>query len=231
MSGVRRGFAGRCGLVLAGILAVSSACAHDYLHTTIDVVRKDGFVVKPGQRVAVLTFAGDHGGAITDLLAIELMRKGIDVVDRDALDRVVGEVRRAEDGSYVTDMTEQDLFARIGRIVGADVVVFGQIIASAPQVAPRLGLQGRFLLKRKDVGDESPVFDAAVSIVSLRAFSATTGEVVWWSTAETAVAAQKGDTVRLMDYLRLSARNVSWALTDAAVKYDDREFDNEPIPR
>lgn len=208
-----------------------SACSRDFAHLTVEVRRKNAFAVKPGQKVAVMTFAGDHGAAITDLLSIELMRKGIDVVDRDVLDRIVAETRRAEDGSYVTDMTEQDLLARIGHVVGADVVVFGQIGAVAPRVAPRLGIARRFRIIYKDFGDESPVFPAASSVVSLRAFSATTGEVVWWGTTETTISAPDGDKVRLLDYLRFSARNAAWGLTDPSVTFDERQFLGETIPR
>jgi hypothetical protein len=207
-------------------------CAGDFAHLTLSMRRKSNFAIQPGQRVAVLTFTGSHGAAVTDLISIELMRKGIDVLDRDMLDRVVGELRRAEDGSYVEDMTEEDILSRIGQIAGADVIVFGQVGAVDPRVAPRAGIaKGRFRMQRKDYGDQSPVFAAAASSVSVRVFSATSGEVMCWGTAETAMHASKGDHLRLMDYLRFSAKNAAWGMTDPSVQMDERLFANQRIPR
>lgn len=216
----------RYGTLMASLLSLglsTTACSGDLARISVDARRTNNFSVKQGQRVAVMTFAGKAGPAVTDLLSMELMRKGIDVVDRDMLDRIVGEMRRAEDGSYAIDMSDQELIARIGRIVGADVIVFGQVDAVHPNVAPRIGQQ--------DWGEESPKFAAASAVVSVRAYSATTGEVVWWATSEAAVSAPDGDYVRMMDYLRFSARNAAWALTDPTVKFDNRVFKGEPIPR
>lgn len=213
-------------LTLAATCLLGTAvtgCAGDLARISVDARRTNQFSVKQGQRVAVMTFAGQSGPAVTDLLSMELMRKGIDVVDRDMLDRIVGEMRRAEDGSYSVDMTDQELMSRIGRIVGADVIVFGQVGALHPDVAPRAA--------GADWGDESPIFSVSSAVVSTRAYSATTGEVVWWATAEAAISAPEGDYVRMMDHLRFAARNTAWALTDPNVKFDNRVFKREPIPR
>jgi hypothetical protein len=222
-------------LALATVLATftlgATGCAEDLARVSIDAHRTNNFAIGQGQRIAVMTFAGDHGAAATDLVSMELMRKGIDVVDRDSLDRIVGEVRRAEDGSYSSDMSDAELFRLIGRVVGADVVIFGQTITVAPLVASRLGIAHRFRMTYKDFGDESPVYALGLCVLSMRAYSATTGEVVWWGTAETSIKAERGDHVRLLDYMRLSARNAAWALTDPSVQFDYREFDNDPIPR
>jgi hypothetical protein len=182
-------------LALAALCAVG--CVKDSMTTVVQANRYGQFAVAPGQKVAVLTFTGYKGSGLADLVSIEFLRHGVDVVERNVLDRVVGEVRRTEAGAYNNDLSDADVLRQIGKITEADFVVCGDTDAIDPDTI-------RFL--RDDFGRQSPRFSLSYARVSLRVFSTKTGEVSWWGTTEATIEGPWGNNVRLMDHLRMAAR-------------------------
>jgi hypothetical protein len=186
-------------LLTAAVLATAAlgGCVQETMISTIQANRSGAFAVRPGQKVALVAFTGDKGAGLADLMSIEFLRHGVDVVERNVLDRVIAEVRRTEAGLYNNDLSDAEIIRQIGRITEADWVVVGDTAASDPDTI-------RYL--KGDTGRKSPVFRFAYAQLSVRAFSTRTGEVVWWGTCETTTQAPFGSDVNIMDHLRVSAR-------------------------
>ena len=182
-------------LSLAALYA--TGCRVDAVTTVVQANRYNQFAVTPGQKVAILTFTGYQGSGLADLVSIEFLRHGVDVVERNILDRLVAEVRRTEAGLYNNDLSDAEVLRQIGRITEADFVICGDADVVDPDTI-------RYV--PNDVGQLSPYFGLSYARISLRAFSTQTGEVTWWGTTEATVEGQWGDYVRLMDHLRMAAR-------------------------
>lgn len=191
------------------------------LTSVVQANRSGSFAIAPGQKVAVLTFTGNKGSGLADLMAIEFLRHGVDVVERNVLDRVVAEVRRTEGGLYDNDLSDAQILQQIGRITEADFVIFGESEAIDPDTL-------RYV--RDDFGPKSPRFWLAFSRISVRAFSTSTGEVVWWGTCETTTQAPFGDQVRIMDHLRVSARRAVDSLLDPSLNSYSRRAERREVP-
>lgn len=260
-------------------LVFTGGCAHDVLHNVSSAQRKSGFYIAPGRRVAVLTFAGPKGSVLSELISIELLRQGIDVVERDSLDRIITEVKRTKGGLYDHALSEQEIIRRLGKVVNVDYIVYGDSGAIDPDtirlydakksggymagmalvvlaavfipggaaalavgapaaVGPSLlsvgivGAAGGGVLMGvknpyKDYGDTSPKYDLATNSLSLRVFSTRSGEVLWWGSFDTYAHAGKGNHVKLMDHLRVSAKIAAVAMTHPGFKtFQVREKDS-----
>lgn len=203
-------------LVLAALFAAAVACepppakTGDEIKNVIGAHRVEGAALEPGDRVAIMQFSGGQGRVLADLLAIALLRRGIDVVDRDSLSRVVAEVRRTEAGLYDDDLSEAQIIAQIGRIVGADYVLVGETDAKDPP--------GDI----NQPGALGPKFAFAKSRLTMRLFSATDGAVGWLGTSETFVRSLDASDVFLLDYLRVTAQRAADALSDRALDSDTK---------
>jgi hypothetical protein len=180
----------------------------DTLKSVVTVHRIEGAIVGPGKRIAILQFSGGKGRVLADLLAINLLRRQVDVVDRDSLSRVVAEVRRTESGQYDNDLSEAEIIQQIGKIVGADFVLVGETDSKDP----RAGIS--------KPGSLGPRYRFGKSRLTMRLFSAVDGKVVWLGTSETFVTAPDADHVHSLDYLRVTAGRAAAALTDARVSND-----------
>lgn len=177
----------------------------DSIKSVVTVHRVDDAALAPQSRIAIFQFAGEKGRVLSDLLAIHLLRRGIDVVDRDSMSRIVAEVHRTEAGSYNNDLSEAEVIQQIGKIIGADYVLVGETDARDPEGVTMPGKLG-------------PRFGFARSRLTMRLFSAIDGKVLWWGTSETFVTGQVSASVRPLDYLRITALRAAEALTDARVK-------------
>ncbi len=182
------------------------------------VHRVEGAALKPGDRVAIMQFSGGKGRVLADLLAISLLRRGIDVVDRDSLSRVVNEVRRTESGLYDNDLSEAQIIAQIGKIVGADYVLVGETDAKDPPE------------KIATPGALGPKFAFARSRLTMRVFSATDGAVGWLGTSESYVRSSDANDVFLLDYLRVTAERAAEGLVNPAIA-NDTKFAQGPAVR
>ena len=56
-------------------------------------------------------------------------------------------------------------------------------------------------------------------------------QIVWWCTAETYTQSLDGKHIKMLDDLRITAKNAAWPLTDATMASDQRRFADQPIPR
>ncbi|MCK9460382.1 MAG: CsgG/HfaB family protein [Proteobacteria bacterium] len=213
-------------LVLSVAAALVSACLggcfmgpKETMTSVVQANRYGQFAIVPGQKVAVLTFTGYKGSGLADLVTIEFLRHGVDVVERNMLDRVVAEVRRTEAGMYNADLSDLEILRQIGKITEADFVVYGDADAVDPDTL-------RYL--RDDFGKLTPRFFLSYAQISLRAFSTKTGEVTWWGTTEATVQAPWGNEVRLMDHLRMAARRAVDSMMGPGInQYSKRAVRNE----
>ena len=227
-------------LLLALVLSAACAPRRDYIRNTVHTDRTDGYAVKPGQKVAVLTFGGDrHGKAASDLLSIELLRKGVEVIERDSFDRLLAELRRTESGLFNNDMSDAQVIQQLGQVIGVDVIVIGEVHASPPSGTIRLQevdngmlLAGAVLIiippiglivmasatDGSDFGERAPYFQNAAGIVSVRAFNTSNGKVVYWGSAEASLNGNYGDHVGLLDYLRVPIRSLAEGMMDSGSK-------------
>ena len=217
--------------------------------------RAKSFVVKPGDRVAILTFSGSKGSALSELVSIALMRRDVNVIERDSLDRIVAEIKRTEQGMFNNSLSDSEVLKQIGKIANADVILYGDAQISDPNVV-RLYDEGKMMTYRvgqiytatiilfwigvpmmaasnpyEDFGRLSPIYFLAYSRLSLRAFDVKTGEVVLWGTDETLCQNGKGDNIRLMDYLRVTARKSVDALMDPEISSIYLNLKNDEISR
>ncbi|MBW2458221.1 MAG: hypothetical protein JRI68_27195 [Deltaproteobacteria bacterium] len=196
----------------------AAAPTGDEIKSVVGVHRVEGAALKPGDRIAIMQFSGGKGRVLADLLAISLLRRGVDVVDRDSLSRVVAEVRRTESGLYDNDLSEAQIIAQIGKIVGADYVLVGETDAKDPpgdiQTPGALG----------------PKFAFARSRLTMRLFSATDGAVGWLGTSESYVRSLEANDVFLLDYLRVTAERAAEALVNHAIA-SDVQFAQGPAVR
>ncbi len=223
------------GLVACCAVAWGCAPRRDFVRNIVHVERADGFELRAGQKVAVMTFTGSVSGkAVSDLVSIELLKKGIDVIERDSFDRVVAELRRTEAGVFNEDMSDQEVIQQLGKVTGADIIVVGEAWSSSPdtirlkEVDQGQLLAGAALLillpiglivmgsaeDTTDYGERSPHFASARSEIAVRAFSTRDGKVIWWGSAETDVNGGYGDDVGMLDYLRLPVAELTRAMTD-----------------
>lgn len=119
-------------VTLLSLLVLAGACGKDVAQGVASAQRVSSFALAPGQRVAVMTFAGSKGAVLSELVSMELLRRGVDVVDRDSLDRLVAEIRRSQSGAYDGSMSQEQIIRQLGRIVNADVIVYGESHAVDP---------------------------------------------------------------------------------------------------
>lgn len=121
----------RSALLLTATLLLAG-CTHDVTQGIASAQRVSNFCLVPDQRVAVLTFAGSKGGVLSELVSIELLRQGVDVVDRDSLDRIVAEIKRTQSGIFDDVMSQEQIIQQLGKIVNADVIIYGESHAMDP---------------------------------------------------------------------------------------------------
>lgn len=208
---------------LAIVFLLLGGCARESMTSTIQANRASQFSIAPGKKVAVLAFTGPAGSGLADLVSIELLRHGVDVVERNILDRVVAEVRRTEAGLYNADLSDAEIIRQIGQITEADYVVFGDTAVVDPPTA--------HYYYPHDIGPTAPKFPVGYSRIAARAFAAATGEVVWWGTCETTVQGPKGAYVRLMEHLRVSARRTVDSMMDPRINLYTNRVTSGAIPQ
>lgn len=112
-----------CGAVLS--LYLFSSC------TTIDIVLNDSNAHKKMKKIAILPFnitdpstngQATWGNEFADTMIHQFLKckRGFDVVERDALNKILKEKKMAMSGAVDTDQA-----VAIGKLLGADVIIFG----------------------------------------------------------------------------------------------------------
>ncbi len=243
------------GIVLvASSLMSGCATKHDYVRNVSFSDRVKGFTLKPGQKVAVLTFTGStKGKAVGDLLSIELLRKGVNVIERDSFDRLLAELRRTEAGLFNADLSNEEVIKKLGQVIGVDVIIVGEAYGTTPktirlsqlnqnQLTTGLVLVASVALMpiglivlatsndTTDYGESSPFFKTASSSIAVRMFSAKDGKVVWWGSTETLIHGDYGDHVSLLDFLRIPTQELAEAMMDPKHEPQIRIAEGDEIP-
>ena len=149
------------------------------------------------RRVAVVDFAGEHGQAVADLIAISLMQAGYEVVERDQLRDIVRELQVGKmDLISLSDEEKAQIF---GKILNADVILTGQVVR---KVIP--------FYEKKD--EQHLVYESATLEIAARAFDARTGKVFWTAVVNGTATAKNGRHLRVLDYINEPCRGLIYSL-------------------
>jgi hypothetical protein len=163
-----------CALLMAG-------CAKDIL--TIDTRSTHrGSPRSDRKRIAVVDFRGDGGQSVAEFLAMNLLRSGYDVVERDRIRDIVLEQQIGVDG--FTKLSDVDKAESLGRVLNADVIMTGEVVTVR---TPRV----------QEHDDDWATYSGARIELAARVFDARSGEILWLG--HTNVTCQSG----LARYLKL----------------------------
>lgn len=153
--------------------------------------------LKQVKRIAVVDFAGERGGqAIADLVTINLLRAGYEVVERDELRDVVRELSLGKEGFM--DMSDAEKATVFGKILNADVIMTGQIVRQIPP----------FYRKK---GEDRLTYESATLELAARAFDARTGKVLWTAVVNGTATAKTGEQLKVMDYINEPCRELVYS--------------------
>jgi len=181
--------------VVSGILVltaiVSGGCA-DTLSIHTQAFRLQ--TTEPIRRVAVVDFAGETGQAAADMLTMHLQRAGFEVVERQYLKDLLGEIEATKEGR--TDATVVERVSKMGRLINADAVITGDLVKLNPPVFER---------KSKT----RLAYEAATCELSVRAFDVRTREVFWTTWIDVAATAKTGEQLGVLDYLNEACAEVA----------------------
>lgn len=143
--------------------------------------------VKPGydfskiKRIAVLQFDGEKGSAVADVFILELMKKGIDVMERSKIESILKEQELS-----VSGLIDPSTAKVVGKIFGVDAIVTGSIsqylpaqkrtVIFSPGDTPVI-MPGLYVLEK---GENYVIYhtDAEVGI-NARMIDVETGSIVW----------------------------------------------------
>jgi len=104
-------------LILLSFLLLISSCS------SVDVVVNKRNVPKKMERIAIFPVKGlgrTNGSKLADLLMVDFLRQGYDIVERSQLKRVMKELRFSMSG-----FVDQRKAVEVGRMAGADAIIVG----------------------------------------------------------------------------------------------------------
>ena len=111
---------------MLAMMVLTAGCSNVKVNTAPSMTTADLQKIK---KVAVLIGSGSQSAGSTeafgDLLALELLGAGVDVVERKELDKVTGEQALSLSG-----VTEADKAATLGRILAVDAILTGTVESS-----------------------------------------------------------------------------------------------------
>ncbi len=166
-------------LISVILIIISSGCAHDILY-----VRNNSYCFPnyPGaiKRVAVLDFEGSSAQKsrmITNLIMIELINKGIEVVEREQIYRVIDEQAMSING--FVELSDTQKAEKLGKILNADLIITGNIVESVSNMGYQQ-YQRNYYYMMPDI------------YLITRAIDTKTGAVVWEGTNRAFLWMQRG---------------------------------------
>jgi curli biogenesis system outer membrane secretion channel CsgG len=174
------------------------------------------------KRIAVVDFGGETGGqAIADLVTINFIRAGYEVVERDQLRDVVREVSIGREGFM--DLSDAEKAKIFGKILNADVIVTGELVRKVP---PRY----------QKKGEDRLVYESATLEITARAFDARTGKVMWTAVVNGTATAKTGDQLKVMDYINEPCRELVHSFKtpgyeDVSHVYEGKEIERLRVSR
>lgn len=176
------------------ILCLAASGCHTYEVRQFDAMSPpDGTKM---QRAAVImkTIGGDqikqNNKLFTEQLIVSLQKCGIDVAERQKVEALLVDAALIEQGQ--ADLTETERAKRLGRLLKADVIIYGDAIVNTSyyHYFPRLFFNSetrRFQLEQQ--ANESgggvvkkegfPVLATHAIGLSMRAVETSTGEIIW----------------------------------------------------
>ncbi len=202
------------GLISVILVAGMSAGCADRLILQTSTIRTPA--LKDVKRVAIVDFAGETGGqAVADLVTINFIRAGYEVVERDQLQDVVREASIGHQGFM--DLADEEKARIFGKILNADVIVTGQLVR---QVIPRY----------EKKGEDRLVYESATLEVAARAFDAKTGQVLWTAVVNGTATAKTGQQLQVMDYINEPCRELVYSFKspvyeDVSKVYEGKEIE------
>lgn len=153
---------------------------------------KKGYDFSQIRKVAVIPFKGTgvSGNVVADDFIRQLIKEGVDVVDREHLESILQEQRLQS-----ADSTDPDVLKRAARMLGVDAFFTGTVSMYRPvqrflvsagddngiSVRPVIELNNSRYYRREDqLDDNSYVFFVGATVsVSARLIDVRTGSVVW----------------------------------------------------
>ncbi len=167
-------------------------------------------------RVAVVDFGGERGGqAVADLVTVNLLRAGYEVVERDQLRDVVRELTLGKEGFM--DMPDAEKAKVFGKILNADVILTGEIVRQVPPYYTK-------------AGDDRLAYESATLELAARAFDAQTGKVFWTAVVNGTATAKTGHQLKVMDYINEPCRELVYSFKnpeylDIAAVFEGRRIE------
>ena len=161
------------------------------------------------RKVAVIDFAGKGGQAVADIMTMNLLKAGYDVVERDRIARLVTEQQIGVEG--YKEMSDAEKAMRLGRILNADVLLTGQLVNFT---APTYSKPGLFLLMFGISGENSILFTSARTEIAARAIDARTGQIVWVALVNCTTKAGRGKHLGVMDFINKPCAELVKAFRD-----------------
>lgn len=209
----------RCPIVIAMVAgAVLCGCGDRLILQTNTFRVSDLSTV---QRVAVVDFAGNRGQAIADLVTVNLLRAGYDVVERDRLRDIVRERMMGEEGFM--DLSDAEKAKVFGKILNADAIITGEVVRQVPP-----------FYQKED--DEHLIYESATLELAARAFDARTGKVFWTAVINGTATAKNGKHLKVMDYINEPCWELVYSFKkadyqDVAKVYEGDEIDKRRSER
>lgn len=169
------------------------------------------------KRVAVVDFAGESGGqAIADLVTINFILAGYEVVERDQLQDVIREISIGQQGFM--EMSDAEKARVFGKILNADAIVTGQLVR---QVIPHYEKEGSDRL----------VYESATLEIAARAFDAKTGQVLWTAVVNGTATAKDGKHLKVMDYINEPCRELVYSFSYPGYEDVTKVFEGKEIQK
>lgn len=167
-------------------------------------------------RVAVVDFGGENSGqAVADLVTINLLRAGYEVVERDQLRDIVRELTLGQEGFM--NMSDAEKAKVFGKILNADVIITGEIVRQVPP----------YYAKK---GEDRLAYESATLELAARAFDASTGKIFWTAVVNGTATAKTGKQLKVMDYINEPCRELVYSFKnpnyeDVADVYEGTEIE------
>lgn len=180
-------------------VVLPSGCAVDTLSIQAQAFRLHN--TDPVRRVAVVDFAGEAGQAAADMLTMHLERAGFEVVERQYLSDLLGEIDAAAQGR--TEATVVERLNKMGKLFNADAVITGDLV--------KLSTSG---FERK--AENRLAYEGATTELSVRAFDVRTREVFWTAWLSVTATAKTGEQLRPLDFLDDTCAEVAQSFADPA---------------
>jgi len=114
-------------ITLLAFLSLSYGCAHHIPRPVTDFYQRPGVDLRQYERIAVLDFSSplvesSAGVEASDIVGLELIKKGYVVAERSRVDRIL-----KEQGLALTGAIDETTVVEIGKILGVQALIMGSV--------------------------------------------------------------------------------------------------------